>query len=324
MSIPSESDFMQTMRAFQQSRVLLTAVELDVFTAVGQGATASDVATRVEANPRATETLLNALAGMGYLSKANEVFRNTEMTARCLVEGSADYARPALMHTVRLWQSWSTLTAAVRAGTAVTRPGIDAEDPLWTQSFIAAMHSNAKANAEAVVQAVGTNGVRRLLDVGGGSGAYSIAFAQANPALLAELLDLGPVVPIAQQHIDAAGLTGRVVTRIGDLTKDDLGREYDLILLSAICHMLSPEDNLGLFRRCRRALAPGGRTIIRDFILDPDKTRPCPAAVFALNMLVNTRAGSTYSYDEYRAWLESAGFRHVTRILPSGDLIAAS
>jgi SAM-dependent methyltransferase len=312
------------MRAFQESRVLLTAVELDIFTAVGTGATARQVGARLHTDARATETLLNALVAMGALVKNDHLFQNTPETTRYLVAGSPEYARPSLMHTVHLWRAWNTLTDAVRKGTAVIQPGIEENDPLWTEAFIAAMHRGASNAAAALVRLVGARGVRRMLDIGGGSGAYSIAFAQANENLYADVLDLKSVVPIAQKHIDEAGLTRRIATRVGDLRTDDFGEGYDLILLSAICHMLGPEENQDLFRRCYRALAPGGRIVIRDFILEADKTAPRGAALFALNMLVGTEKGSTYSEGEYRAWLSAAGFAQVARIEPSGDVIVGS
>jgi cyclopropane fatty-acyl-phospholipid synthase-like methyltransferase len=186
------------------------------------------------------------------------------------------------------------------------------------------MHRGASTAAARVVRAVGAAGVRRLLDIGGGSGAYSIAFAQANKELQAEVLDLASVVPIAQKHIDEAGVSARVITRVGDLRVDEFGKDYDLILLSAICHMLGPEENKDLFRRCFRALAPGGRLVIRDFILEAGKTTPKSAALFAVHMLVSTQRGSTYSEAEYRTWLAEAQFTNITRLDPSGDLIIAS
>jgi 3-hydroxy-5-methyl-1-naphthoate 3-O-methyltransferase len=175
------------------------------------------------------------------------------------------------------------------------------------------MHRNAGPTAKALAAAVGTKGLRQMLDVGGGSGAYSIAFAQANSELKAEVLDLAPVVRIAKRHIGEAGLSQRVTTRVGDLTKDDFGQGYDLILLSAICHMLDEEQNRDLFRRSWQALAPGGRLVIRDFILDEDKTSPRGGAIFAVHMLVQTRGGSNYSEQEYREWLKAAGFSRVER-----------
>lgn len=321
MNTLTYSELTQKLRWFQESRLLLTAVELDVFTAVGKGATAREVAARLKTNPRATETLLNGLVALGALTKQDGKFGTTEELARYLVAGSAEYARESLMHTVHMWGSWGGLTESVRIGTAAIRPGISGEDEQWTEAFIAAMHRNAASAAEGLVRQVGADGVRRMLDVGGGSGAYSIAFAQANPALKAEVLDLGAVVKIAQRHIDAAGLDGRVGTRVGDLTKDEFGSNYDMVLLSAICHMLSPEENQDLLRRCARALGPGGRVVIRDFILEEDKTAPVSAAMFAVHMLVNTPGGSTYSEGEYRNWLVAAGFREVKR---SGDLIVGT
>jgi predicted O-methyltransferase YrrM len=222
-----------------------------------------------------------------------------------------------------MWKSWSSLTRSVQTGTAADLPALAGSDAKQTESFIAAMHRNAETAAREVVQAVGIDGIRSMVDVGGGSGAYSIAFAKASSRLRAEVLDLASVVPITQKHIAAAGLSERIATRIGDLTSDELGRDCDLVLLSAICHMLSPEENVDLFRRSHSALAPGGRVVIRDFILDEDKTSPRAAALFAVHMLVNTRGGSTYSEEEYRSWLKAAGFNSVTRH-EAGDLIIAT
>jgi cyclopropane fatty-acyl-phospholipid synthase-like methyltransferase len=260
---------------------------------------------------------------MGALSKRDGIFRNTPGTARFLAAGSPDYAGAGFLHTVNMWRTWSTLTDCVRKGGPVVEPGVEGRDPKWTQSFIAAMHRNAAGAARELAAAVGVEGVRRVLDIGGGSGAYSIALAQANPDLRSEVLDIEPVVAIARKHIADAGLSDRVTTRVGDLRSDEFGEGYDLILLSAICHMLSPAENQDLFARCFRAAVPGGRIVIRDFILEPDKTAPRQAAIFALNMLVATRGGSTYTFREYAGWLVSAGFRDVTRPDPAGDLIVA-
>jgi cyclopropane fatty-acyl-phospholipid synthase-like methyltransferase len=186
------------------------------------------------------------------------------------------------------------------------------------------MHRNARARAPLVVSAVGTEGVSRMLDVGGGSGAYSIAFASAKENLQVDLLDLAEVLPITQGHIASAGLAGRIRTRPGDLRAGQLGAGYDLVLVSAICHMLGADENRDLVKRCFQALAPKGRLVIQDFILEPDKTAPKSAALFALNMLVGTQGGSTYTEAEYADWLGEAGFddvRHVRLPGPSGLII---
>jgi SAM-dependent methyltransferase len=316
--------FLETVRAFQESRAILTGVELNIFTAIGPGATASEVAARVQADRRGVEMLLHALAAVGLLEKRNGAFHNAPFAARYLDDASADSIRLATMHSVALWTRWSTLTDCVRAGTSVLRDQLKNRSEEWTEAFIAAMHRNASERAPQVVHTIGVEGVRRLLDVGGGSGAYSIAFAQAAPALHAEVFDLPRVIRIAQRHIAAAGLEDRVTTRAGDFLADPLGTGFDLVYVSAICHMLDPDENRALLRKCYGALTPGGRLVIQDFILEPDKTAPKMAALFSLNMLVGTKGGASYSVEEYAAWMRETGFedvRHSRLAGPAGLMI---
>ncbi len=318
-------DVRQSANGFRESRVLLTAIELDVFTALGQGAVAADVAGKLGTDPRATESLLNALVALDLVEKRDGTFTNGAVARRYLMEGAEHDARAALMHTVHLWPRWSTLTECVREGTSVTLGAQEGRPDAWTEAFIAAMHHNASVRAPLVVNAVGTEGVRRLLDVGGGSGAYSIAFAQAGEDVTAEILDVASVLPITRRHIDEAGLTGRITTRAGDLHDDGYGSDFDLVFLSAVCHMLGPDENRAMLRRAFEALAPSGRVVIQDFILDADKTGPRTGALFALNMLVGTRAGGSYSEEEYAEWLTGVGFRDVRRVRIPGptDLMIA-
>jgi hypothetical protein len=308
------AELQELSRAFWGSRAVLTAIELDVFTAVGDGAGAPEVAVRIGADPRATEMLLNALVALGILTKIDGVFGNTTMSATYLSDRSPQSHRSAVMHTVHMWERWSTLTDAVRTGTAVNLGQRTSWGEGWVEPFIAAMHSRAVSTAASLVAAVGTNGVHRLLDVGGGSGAYAIAFAQADPNLQADVLDLPQVLPIARRHIQAAGLSGRVQTLDGDLRKDSFGVGYDLALLSSICHMLRADENRDLFRRVFQALTPGGRMVVRDHLLTPDKTAPREGALFSLNMLTGTEGGAAYSAQEYAAWMAEAGFTGIRQL----------
>jgi len=308
-------DLNARIRGFQESRVILTALELDLFTAVDEPSTPAEVAARLDTDPRATEMLLNALTAMGLLRKQGHSFRNAPAAARHFSASSPQCARAAMLHTANLWKRWSTLTECVRAGTAAASEA--GRGDLWVESFIAAMHRNATERAGAVVRAVGAV-TGRMLDIGGGSGAYSIAFAQANPRLEAEVLDLPEVTAIAGGHIRKAGLEDRVRVRCGDLRSSPFGEGYDLTFVSAICHMLSPDENRDLLGRCFAALAPQGRIVVQDFILEPHKTAPKSAALFALNMLVGTRAGSAYSEPEYAAWLDAAGFRDIRHVPTPG------
>lgn len=311
-------DLTRMIRGYQESRIVLTAIELDLFTAVGDGATADAVAKGCGTDRRATELLLNALVSLSVVRLAGGRYTNAPAAAQFLVAGSPDDARIAMRHNLSLWNTWSSLTEAVREGHTALRAEMRARDDDWTVPFIAAMHRGAAVRAPLVVEALGASPIRRMLDVGGGSGAYAIAFAQAHPELSAVVLDLPTVLPIAASHIGAAGLSKRIATRAGDLRADDLGRDFDLVFLSSICHMLGPEGNRDLLARCARALAPGGRVAIQDFILEPDRTAPRQAVLFAINMLVGTEAGSTYTEAEYASWLAAAGLSDVGRIRLKG------
>ncbi len=318
-------DLMELIGGFRASRVLLTAVELDLFSAVKDGATASEVASRLGTDIRATEMLLNAVASLGMLEKKGTQFYNSPTADRYLTEGGRYDSRLGLMHTVNLWNRWSTLTDCVRKGMSVSYTEMSTRPDEWTKAFIAAMHTNARARAKQVAGTVKTTGMKKMLDVGGGSGAYSIAFAQANPDLQGFIFDLPGVVPIAQEHIKEAGLQNRIQFVQGDMRTDDLGKDYDMIFVSAICHMFSEQENLNLFGKIHRALAAHGQIVIQDFILNDDKTGPVSAALFSINMLVGTEHGASYSETEYANWLKKTGFAQVRRIPLPGptDLIIA-
>jgi SAM-dependent methyltransferase len=306
------------------SRCVLSALELDIFTAVGEGATDEQVGASIHANARAAGMLLNALVSLGLLAKSGDTYKNTPESARYFVQSSKDNHRNGLLHTANIWHRWSTLTTAVRSGTRV--PLDIARTPEWTENFITGMQRIAKDRAQLVLKALGTAGVHRVLDLGGGSGAYSIAFAKAAPEVRCEILDVPEVVPITTEYVKNAGLAAQVSLRAGDMLHDDFGSGYDLVMLNAICHMFSEEQNRDLFARARRALAPKGRLVVQDFILNPDKTGPQQAALFSLNMLVGTDAGASYSEPEYTRWMKDAGFASVTRINMPGpsDMIVGA
>ena len=311
----------EMIRSFMPSRCILTALELDLFTAVGDGAKAEQVGSKIKANARATGMLLNALVALGLLVKSGDDYRNTPETARYFVQGSKDNQRNGLLLTAAMWHCWSTLNDAVRCGTRI--PIDRSKTPEWTRDFIAAMDLNARDSAALVVKALGTTGVRRILDLGGGSGAYSIAFAQASADVKCEILDLPEVVPLTAEYLGSAGVSAQVDIRAGNMFHDAFGSGYDIVMLNSICHMFSEGQNREIFRRARQALSPNGRLVVQDFILNPDKAGPQHAALFSLNMLVDREAGSCYDEQEYTDWMKAAGFDEVRRINLPGpcDLI---
>lgn len=319
-------ELMSLIRGFQPSRAVLTAVELDLFTHVGKGATAAQAAQKAGTDPRATASLLNVLVSFGLLRRAGESFQLTDLSSAHLTEGSPHDARAALMHAAHLWQSWSTLTDCVRKGTTLrSEPGGRGDDE-WTQAFIAAMHNFGSMRAPAVINAIDFAGVTKVLDLGGGSGAYSIAIARAHPDVHCTVFDLPAVLPLARSYVTAADFADRIHFVSGDLHTDSYGSGFDLVFLSAICHMMGPEENKAMLRKVAESLRPGGRVVIQDFILNDDGTGYAAATLFSLNMLVGTKNGSSYSGREYIDWLNQTGFvsPQVVNIPgPTGLVIAA-
>ena len=308
----------ETARAFMASRVILTAVELNVFGALADGQRSSaSVSETLNTDPRATDRLLNALVVQGLLVKEGGSFRPSEAAEECLVPGLPGYAADGLMHTAHLWYTWTNLTEAVRTGKAPVRE--EATSASRADAFIAAMHHNALTRAPMVAGAVDLTGVERLLDIGGGSADYSMAFCRAKGDLTASVFDLPDICPITQGYIDRAGMTGRVDTYGGNYLLDEFPPGYDMALLSAVIHSNSPDETRLIFAKTFRALNPGGRIVVGDWFMDDDRLNPPSGAMFALNMLVGTESGDTYTESETTHWLRDAGFGHIRRVdLPGG------
>lgn len=300
-------------RVFQESRVLLTGAELDLFTLLSrEPLTAGAAAARLGADERALAVELDALAAMGLLVKADGTYR-TAPDAACLSGDAADSILPMLLHAAGLWDRWTNLTKKIGGTPLSQRPREDA-----TRAFIGAMHVVSAPQAAGLAAEVKIGGARRLLDVGGGPGTYTAAFLRAVPALTATLFDLPPVVEIARERLSAAGLLGRVTLVPGNFETDELPGGHDLAWLSAIIHQNGPDQNDALYGRIFRALVPGGRLVVRDHVMESDRTRPRAGALFAVNMLVGTAQGGTYTFDEIRSGLGRAGFVRV-RLLNEGE-----
>ncbi len=299
---------------FQPSRILLTAFELGIFTALGSGERSSNqVAAGLRTDPRATDRLMNALCAMELLTKKKGKFRNAPLADRFLVDGKPE-RMSGLMHAANLWHTWGTLTEAVRRGTSVLgRRPVGERDQDWLTSFIEAMHYRAVRQAGAVVGAMDLAGVKRVLDVGGGSGAYAMAFAGRKRGIHATVFDLPDVIRLTRSYLEEGGFTENVETVAGDYRTDDLGSDFDLVFLSAIIHSNSAVENRKLIRKCSGALRQKGRVVVQDFIMDEDRTTPPDGAFFALNMLVGTEAGDTYTESEVGSWMAEAGLTRIRR-----------
>ena len=295
--------------SFQLSRILLTAVELDIFTVLDKHMlTSADVSKKIEADERATDRLMNALVALGFLRKVHGKFYNSESASQFLVKGKQEFMGN-LFHTNELWKRWSTLTQAIKKGKSVY-DGKDAAGDA-TESFIAAMHYRAVKEAKIISLMLDLNNVNKMLDIGGGSGAFSMQFIEKNQNIEAVVFDLPFVIPLTKKYVESFPLKERISYITGDYLEDDFGNGYDLILLSAIVHINSFDENRQLINKCYNTLNSGGQIVIKDWVMNEDRTSPASGAYFALNMLVGTHNGDTYTENEMKDWLLNAG---VTKI----------
>ncbi len=300
--------------SFQKSRILLSGFELDLFTHLDKsGTTADQMANTLHLDKHACERLLNALVSLGFLAKQNQLFFNTPESFTFLSKKSPEYLG-GLMHSNHLWNTWSNLTQVVKTGNASHRAEINERGDEWLFSFINAMHDRAKKQAPQQLATIDLSGIQSVLDIGGGSGAFSMEFITRKPSIQATVFDLPNVVPITQQFIDKEGFASKIKTYTGDYTTDNLPKGFDLVFLSAIIHSNSLETNRDLIKKCYSALNKNGKIIIQDWIMNNERTQPTSGAVFAINMLVGTEAGDCFTEQEVTEMLSTAGFVTISRV----------
>lgn len=313
------AEILDELRKFMESRVVLTAVEFEIFDILDRKTidpTAENIALELNVDTRALTRLLDCLVALGFLSKSqNGKYELTERGA-FLTSSHPSSILPMVQHQCLLWKNWSHLTEAVRHGFNPYRSEITSS-PNAQKAFIQAMHVIARSLAQDIVASYDASWARKLLDIGCASGTYTVAFLKAYPQMKAVLFDFPSVIPYAQHRISEEGLSDRVSYVSGDFYTDELPKGCDFALLSAIVHQNSPEENIELFKKIHRALEPGGRLLIRDHVMSEDRTWPPGGTVFALNMLVMTPAGDTYTFSELHQFLTEAGFENI-RLVRSG------
>jgi len=296
---------------FQVSRIILTAVELNIFTILDKHLLPSaEVAKQINGDERATDRLLNALVSLGFLNKVHGKFYNSDAASLYLVKGKPEFMG-GLFHSNELWKSWGTLTNAVKEGTSVYKG--DGSNKDWTESFIAAMHYRAAKEAKILAMMLNLSSAKKMLDVGGGSGAYAMGMIETNPELSAVIFDLPNVIPLTKKYAEAFTKKDKVSYIEGNYLTGDFGNGYDIILLSAIVHINSYEQNLELIKKCAASLNSGGQIVIKDWVMNEERTEPLGGAIFAINMLVGTKCGDTFTESEMRNWFASTGITKIER-----------
>lgn len=302
-------------RSFQPACVLTAAAALDVFSPLyAEPMKAEALAGKLGTDPRATAILLDALVALQFLSKQGEEYSVPESVAGLMCEQSAENILPMVRHLANCLRRWAELPKVTQTGKcAEIAPSIRGADA-DIEDFIGGMNTISRPIAAGVIDKIKPFKFRHILDIGGGPGTWTIAFLHAVPDAWATLFDLPAVIPIAKQQFAEAGLSDRVTFVGGDYYTDALPEGADLAWLGAICHQNSRRQNRDLFTRVHTALSDEGAIVIRDVIMDPSRTSPAGGALFAVNMLVSTEAGGTYTFDEYREDLCAAGFGEVALV----------
>ena len=252
-----EGAVLEDVRGFLKGRVILTAAELDLFTRLDkEQASADNLARGLECDRRCLTRLLDCLVALQLLSKQDGSYQNTERGA-LLSSEHPETELPMVLHLNGLWESWGGLTETVRTGTNPKRKPVTERGKDSLKAFIGAMHVAGRGLSQEIADSYSLAPFKRLLDIGGATGTYTMAFLEKNPKMTAVLFDLPDVIPWAEERLGAEGLLERVECVAGDFYKDELPKGCDLVLLSAIIHQNSPEENLELYQKIHRAVLPG-------------------------------------------------------------------
>jgi len=306
---------MQMGMSYTSSRVLAAGVQLEVFLHIAAGRhSAAAIAKAAGASERGMRMLLDALTSLQLLTKSGGQYRLTRSTEKYLVRDTPDYMG-AILEDNTLWDTWGQLVEAVRTGKPPRRVEGQAEAEKFFPVLIRSLHVMHREPARRAAQALGAGVSRRglgVLDVACGSGVWGIAVAQADPAASLTLQDFPGVLEHTRGYAEREGVAERCTYLAGDLKQVDFSTgRYDVALLGNIIHSEGEASSRDLFRRLHRALRAQGRVVIIDLLPNDERTGPPWPVIFALNMLVNTETGDTYTLAEYTKWLKEAGFTRV-------------
>jgi hypothetical protein len=252
--------------------------------------------------------LLDACVALEVLEKESGVYRNSPEALDSLVRGRPGYMGDGVAHQHDLWTAWGKLDEAVRGNRRVAERRELLHQSEAHRNFILAMHNRAIREAPALAETLDLTGRHQLFDAGGGPGTFAIHLVKRYEGLKAVVFDLPQTVGITRKIIDEYGVDDRVTVRAGDYFKDSFGKGNDVVLLSAILHSMGPGRSSLLLQKAYDSLVAGGLVVVHEGLIDHDGTAPVRAALFSLNMLVNTGEGQSYSADEVMGIMAAVGF----------------
>jgi ubiquinone/menaquinone biosynthesis C-methylase UbiE len=300
------------------SRVLASALQLEVFSHIAAGnRTAAEIAQAAAANERAMRMLLDALVGLQLLGKSNNGYELKPVSQNFLVRSSPTYLG-TMMESDHMWNAWAHLTEVVRTG----KPARVVEEQRNAEEFfpmlVRSLHVMNYQPAQRLAAALGAGATHkglRVVDIACGSAVWGIAVAEADREARITAQDFPGVFNVTRESVKRHNVEDRFDYLPGDLKEVDFGEaRFDLAILGNIVHSEGERSSRDLFKRLHRAIRPGGRIAILEMVPNDERTGPPFALIFALNMLVNTEQGGTYTLSEYTDWLKDAGFSRVETV----------
>ena len=309
--IATFDDFRDAITTYRLPRVLIAAIELNLFTAVGTDVwTIPDLAREMKLSERGLAILCRNLAMAGLLKKQGETYRNSRLAATALNAHHPAYRGEYLRLITRHWADWGRLLESVTTGLPLDHD--EPDEPDYRRRFTWAMHHRTVETAPKIAAQINLREAQTLLDLGGGPGTYAMAFLAKNPALRATVCDRPAALDVAKEIASTHKAAPRLSYLPLDVMVEDIPGAYDVIWYSNVLHIYGPQENQAVFRRAATALNPRGRLLIQDaFLHDRDGLFPEEASLFAVSMLLFTERGNTYKAADTKAWLTDAGFERI-------------
>jgi ubiquinone/menaquinone biosynthesis C-methylase UbiE len=321
-SVVSPDEIFDTLFAYQRTAALKAAIDLDLFTAIDNGAhDVAALAAQTGASERGVRILSDYLVTVDMLAKTDGRYELSPSAAAFLSKKSRMYMGTVAQFLTlpELKRNFDDLTGTVKRGGVLSSGNtVSEENPVWVE-FARAMVPMAMANAHAMADVIDIpSGGARALDIAAGHGMYGIVLAQRHPAMHVTAVDWAPVLAVAREHATGAGVDSRYDTRAGDAFTTPFGDGYDLVLITNFLHHFTVDQNTAFLRKVAAALKPSGQVAIVEFVPNADRVTPPMAARFALTMLAGTPEGDAYTLAEHTSMLEASGFGGVrTHSLPT-------
>jgi len=315
MSIPLSVPSLFQMGYYWEAKIFLVSVRLDIYSALAHGPqTPSQISRRIGADPAMLARLLDALVTLGLLTKSGVEYANTPIVSEFLVKESPFYMGELMWLQDEEWAHWGKLEETLRSGRPPVSGHLFANRPEVAEKTLKVLHRMAQRTAPDLARKVDLSACRTLLDVGGGSGVFSLEFCGQNPALQVTLFDLPQTLQITRRNIEAAGMSDRIHLMPGDFNRDTLPGPFDVVFLSDILHYQTFDENAALVRKLFQSVRPGGKIVMKDMFIDDDPEHPGWNAIFLINHPTYTEKGRCFRTSEARSWLKEAGFDSIVEV----------